>query len=377
MPSGRRFILWPFVVIAFTVVIYLTRIHTEMVDFDVYRTAATRALDAENLYRATDGHYQYKYLPAFAFVMAPFSKMPFNVARLIWYALTVGILCVFVRWSVGTVPDRRRTEIVLTWAAILLVGKYYGRELNLGQTNLLLGMILMGALMAAQNGSARLAGALVGVGVFVKPYALILVPWVWLVAGFSGVVAGAVTVASGLLLPALAYGWQGNIDQVLGWYRTVTATTPENLLVPENVSLATMWAKWIGPGDGATRLAIATSVGLLAVAVVIFAKRRGVRAPAYLEFSTLMLLTPLLSPQGWDYVLLLATPAIILLVDRWGDMTPPCRTFTAISIFFFSFTIFDFFGRWLYTRLTAINIVSIASLALLVCLWQVRRRQLA
>jgi len=144
-----KFKTWPLLVIAFTVIIYLTRIHVEMVDFDVYRTAASRALSGENLYRVTDGHYQYKYLPAFAFVMAPFTKVDFNVARLIWYALTVGILCVFVRWSVDAIPDRRLTEPWLVWAAILFVGKYYARELNLGQTNLLLGMILIGALLAA------------------------------------------------------------------------------------------------------------------------------------------------------------------------------------------------------------------------------------
>ena len=377
MPSGRRIRLWPFVVVAFMVVIYLTRVHAEMVDFDVYRTAATRALDGQNLYRATDGHYQYKYLPAFALVMAPFAHISFNVARLIWYAITVGILCYFIRWSVESMPDRRLSIAWLVWAAILLVGKYYGRELNLGQTNLLLGMILMGALVAAEAGSGKLAGVLVGIGVFVKPYALILVPWVWLVAGFSSVITGAITIAIGLALPAVTYGWHGNIDQVLGWYRTVTATTPENLMVPENVSLATMWAKWINPGDLATRLAIATSVAAAGVAVVIIAKRRAIRAPAYLEFGTLMLLIPLLSPQGWDYVLLLATPAIILIVDRWRELNMPWRAFAAISIFFFSFTIFDFFGRWLYTRLTAINIVSIASVALLVCLWQLRRRRLA
>ena len=376
--SARRTIpYWPFIVVAFTATIYLARIHEEMVDFDVYRTAAARALDAENLYRSTDGHYQYKYLPAFAFVMAPFTKIDFNVARLIWYGLTVGILCVFIRWSIRAMPDRRLAEHWLVWAAILLVGKYYARELNLGQTNLLLGLVLVGAMLAAQAGSARLAGVLVGIGVFVKPYALILVPWVWLVAGLPGIVAGAVTVALGLTLPALAYGWQGNLDQVLGWYRTVTATSPENLLVPENVSLATTWAKWIGVGSTAANLAIASSVVLMGVAIAIFAKRRGVKSPAYLEFGVLMLLIPLLSPQGWDYVFLLATPAVLLLVDRWRGLSLPWRAFSAITMFFFSFTIFDLFGRWLYTRLTAINIISIAAMALLVCLVRLRWAKLA
>jgi hypothetical protein len=90
-----------------------------------------------------------------------------------------------------------------------------------------------------------------------------------------------------------------------------------------------------------------------------------------------MLLIPLLSPQGWDYVLLLATPAILILVDRWRELPVFWRAFTAVTIFLFSFTIFDVFGRWLYTRLTAINIVSIAAVALLVCLVRLRSQRLA
>ena len=37
-----------------------------LVDFVVPRTAAERFLAHEPLYRPEDGHYQYKYLPAFA-----------------------------------------------------------------------------------------------------------------------------------------------------------------------------------------------------------------------------------------------------------------------------------------------------------------------
>jgi hypothetical protein len=38
-------------------------------------------------------------------------------------------------------------------------------------------------------------------------------------------------IAAGLLLPALAYGWTGNLDQLRVWYRTVTDTNAPNLLV--------------------------------------------------------------------------------------------------------------------------------------------------
>jgi hypothetical protein len=363
MPRRRNLVVWPFVVVAFAAAIYVTRIQYEMVDFDVYRTAAIRALKAENLYRPSDGHYQYKYLPAFAFAMAALTRIELRVA--------------FIRWSARALPEPRARERALVWAAILLVGKYYARELNLGQTNVLLGLVLIGALVAARAGQGRTAGALVALGVFVKPYALILVPWVWLVAGWPGLAAGAAVLVAGLALPALAYGWRGNVNQIAGWLRTVTATSPENLLVPENVSLMTMWAKWIGPGPLATRLAIATGLATLGAAGLILAGRRRVREPAYLEFGALMLLVPLLSPQGWDYVLLLATPAVLITVDRWRETPAAWRAVSAGSLLLFSFTIYDVLGRRLYVALTAINIVSLASLGLLACLVALRRRQQA
>ena len=76
----RRFV-WPLILVLFFITIYVIRVHEEMVDFEVYRTAADRALDAEPLYRADDGHYQYKYFPAFALAMAPFAVVPDQVAQ--------------------------------------------------------------------------------------------------------------------------------------------------------------------------------------------------------------------------------------------------------------------------------------------------------
>ena len=32
-----------------------------------------------------------------------------------------------------------------------------------------------------------------------------------------------------------------------------------------------------------------------------------------------MAVVPLLSPQGWDYVLILATPALAIVLDRWAE----------------------------------------------------------
>jgi hypothetical protein len=157
----------------------------------------------------------------------------------------------------------------------------------------------------------------------------------------------------------------------------VTDTTAPNLLLPENVSLATMWAKWIGAGPLATQLAVVTIVTALAAVAWATWLRKRVASPAYLEFGLLMLLVPLISPQGWDYVLLLATPAIVCLVDRYDLTSTGWRIGTAVAMVLMSFTIYDLIGRALYSRLMAINIVSVSAFGLFVCLAHLRGRSVA
>jgi hypothetical protein len=379
--AGRRFtaksIALALIIASFATLLYVVKINEGMVDFEVYRRAAGRALAAENLFRPDDGHYQYKYWPLFAFGMAPMVWVDHGTAKVGWYALTFFLLCVFVWGAVRLVPEPRLSRRALVWLAILFMGKFYARELFLGQTNILLGVILLGALAAAASGAKKTAGVCLALGVFVKPYALILVPWLLIVTGLQGVLGFAAALAVGLLAPALNYGWSDNIGQLVGWYRTVTDTSAPQLLKEENVSFATMWAKWIGPGQGATVMAIATSLLVAAVTAVIFAWRRRVPSPYYLEFGLLLMLVPVLSPQGWDYVLLLATPAILCVVDRWRDTSIPWRMVAAVGIFGMSFTLFDVLGRYLYSRAMQINVVTIAVLLILACLMNLRRKALA
>jgi uncharacterized membrane protein len=370
-------LIWPLVIAGLAALAFTVRIHEEMVDFDVYRRAAVRAITAEELYRPDDGHYQYKYLPLFAFAMRPFALVDIEMGRVIWFAMSVSLLVVFMRWSVRGLPERRLTEKALIWFAIFFVAKFYVRELNLGQSNILLATILMGALLAEQIDSPVMAGALVGLGVFVKPYAVILVPWLWLVGGLPALVSFGAAVTAGLLLPAVAYGWQGNLHEIQGWYRTVTDTVVPNLLNPENVSTTALWMKRLGDVELAAKLGYATNVAAIAVATWVMAMRRRAHEPGYLEFGMLMLLVPILSPQGWDYVLLLGTPAVVVLVDRWKEMSTPWKALTALGIFGMSFTIFDLIGRTLYTAAMRYNVVTLSVLLLLGALVHIRRRGLA
>jgi hypothetical protein len=359
------------------IAVYTTRIRHEMIDFITWRQAAVRGLHAEPLYRVEDGHYQFKYFPLFALLMAPFGALDEDTGKVLWFALLLALLVALLRWSVAALPDRRLSPPILLLITIVLMAKFYAHELLLGQANLLLGALLLAALVAVQSERPLTAGALVGLTVFVKPYALILFPWLFVARGWQAAAMAVVVVAVGLLLPAAVYGWNGNLDLLRAWLRTVSDSTAPNLLGNDNVSIAAMWAKWLGPGSLASGLAWLTVVATLLLVIVVWQRRRTVSAPEYLECALLMLLTPLISPQGWDYVLLLATPAVVCLVDRWRELTTPWQWGLGVALALMCFTMFDVMGRTLYGQFMALSLVSVCALVIAAGLVNTRWRGLA
>lgn len=380
MPSRTRSFVWPILIFLVIVAGGYAAVRfkrTELVDLAAPRRAAARFLAHETMYRPDDGHYQFKYLPAFAPLMVPFLWVPREVGEVTWFALMVAMTWAFVRLSLGALPGRRRSAQLLVWLTLLLTGKFLVKELVMGQFNLPLALLLISAVIAAQHGKRFSAGAFVAAGVFIKPYALVMVPWLAWTLGWRPFVTFGLVLAAGLLLPAAAYGWNGNLTLLHDWYRTVTDTTAPNLFTPENISFASMWAKWIGPGPAAQGLAVASAVGAVVAGLFLMSRRRHVAEPNYLEGAYFLMLVPLLSPQGWDYVLLLGLPAYMCLVDRWHDVSPAWRAVALVGFFLTSFTIFDLLGRPLYTRLMDIDAVSVGAVLVAACLVHLRWRAVA
>lgn len=375
--AALRPLLLPVFVAVLALTAFNLRISREMVDFEVYRTAGRRAIAAEPLYRPEDGHYTFKYLPAFAVAMAPVALLGFDAARVTWYALSCAFLMLLLRWSVIALPGRRWSQRSLIIVTLVLLAKFYGHELTLGQSNLLLAVLLMAGLGALQLEAPKAAAIALAVAVFVKPYALILLPWFVVTYGVTAGLVAAVGLVAGLLLPALLYGWAGNLAQLSGWWHIVSTSTAPNLLVADNVSLAAMWAKWLGPGTLASGLAAASVVLLLAVTVTMWRQRTRVSEPDYLEFAFLMLIIPLVSPQGWDYVLLLGTPAVVCIADRWRELRTPWRFASGVALALMGFSMFDLLGRAAYGQFMAWSVVTVCAVALAATLAQIRLRALA
>jgi hypothetical protein len=372
-----RRLLPPILIGLLALVAFHWRVRHEMADFSVYRQAAERVIHAEPLYRESDGHYQFKYLPVFAMATAPFALVDVETAKVVWFAVLIGVLVLLVRWSAWFVPERRRAISLLAGLTLLFMAKFYAHELVLGQVNLVFGLLIVAAVGALQSEIPIVAGVLVGAAVCVKPYGLLFLPWLFFTADRRATIACACAIVAALIAPAAIYGFGGNFALLADWWRTVDATTAPNLLGNDNVSFAAMWAKWIGVGTAARVLAAATAVAAVALVADAGRRRKTEHEPAYLEAAALLLLIPLLSPQGWDYVLLLATPAVALLIDRLPEMPRGWQVQIYAALGVMGFVSFDLLGRERYGRFMGFSAITICAIAVLYALTELRRRDLA
>jgi hypothetical protein len=274
-------------------------------------------------------------------------------------------------------PDQRMPGWWLVGVLLVGLGKYHAEDLVLGQINILLTLVVVGAIVAFNGGRDALGGGLVAVAVVIKPYALILLPW--LVARREPrALAGAAAVSTvAMLLTVADYGVSGTVLLHREWWATVTTTTADTLTHSDNVSVAAMFTRWIGAGAAASWLATGAGVLLLASAVAVFLRRRGVPRPDGLEAALLLALTPPISPQGWDYVLVVSTPALIWLANYHDQLPPVMRWLTAGAVAITLLTLYDLLGRSLLYALLNLSVITVAVFVVIGALYTLRVRRAA
>ena len=348
-----------------------------MPDFEVYWTAGWRAARAEPLYRVADGVYRLLYLPAFAVMVIPIGALPLPTAKIVWFALSLAGLGALLRLSVQALPERRRPAWWLVLVAIVGLGKYYAEELVLGQVNLMLTLAATGAIVALAARREALAGSLLALAVVVKPYGLIFLPWLAARRQIASTLAAAIGLVGAFALVSAIYGIDGAIGLHRDWWWAVTDRTAATLAHSDNVSVASMYTKWFGMRALADWLTAATLAVLLLSAALVFHARRGIARPEGLEAALLLTLTPLLSPQGWDFVLVVSTPAVIYLANYHDRLPRPLRWLSVAAIAVIGLTLFDLLGRRLLYALLNMSIITLAVFVLIGSLCALRLRKVA
>ena len=375
----RKHLFW--IAIAGLVVIaaavFAARAKDKMYDFEVYRVAATRVVAGEMLFRVEDGHWQFKYFPAFACLLTPLALLPPVAARAVWFFLTFALIVVLVRWSLALLPERRRTTAFLVTLVILAMAKYYVREIGLGQSNALLAVLAVAAVSQWRSGRHAAAGALLAAATIVKPYAILFLPYLLWRRRLPALAAFTAVLVAAVLLPAARYGFSGNLALLGEWWTTVTTSTAPNLAGQDNVSIAGMYAAWFGVGRLASVLAAITGTTLLLACGLAVARRTSAACPEYFDTALLLFLIPLLSPQGWDYVLLVSTPAVLLLLDRLHAFARPQQWLLLACLALAGLTFWDVLGREPYRALMMSRAVTLGALVQIVFLLRLRWRDAA
>jgi hypothetical protein len=127
----------------------------------------------------------------------------------------------------------------------------------------------------------------------------------------------------------------------------------------------------------ASLLALGSAVATVGAGLFVIQRRTTVVEPNYLEGAYFFVLIPLLSPQGWDYVLLLALPAYMCVVDRWRDTSHGWRVAALLGFITTSFVVYDLMRRPLYFFLLDWGAGSVGAVLIAASLVRLRYRALA
>jgi hypothetical protein len=308
--------------------------------------------------------------------MAPLSLVPLSIAKAVWFGVSVAFIATLVRWSSALWPgvtDRR----LIALAILVVMGKFYLHELTLGQSNALMAVAVLLALKRIQDSRSAGAGLALATAVLVKPYALAFLPYL----AFRRLWAACAWMAGGVaflvMLPAIVYGPSRNQRLLADWVGTIVGSSRPNLLNQDNASMWSMYTKWIGPGDAALWIAGVTVAAMALALAWIVTAGEGINGRESLEVAAILLALPLASPQGWDYVLLIATPVVAVLVSTRSLMPAPIRTIATAAMLVMGLSLFDLMGRQAYAAFMGMGWISICALVLFATLAIVRRRRLA
>jgi alpha-1,2-mannosyltransferase len=268
----------------------------------------------------------YLYPPLFALAVLPLAWLSYPAAFSLWLLANVAFLAASLWLLLG---GRQRVNLLGLSACVLLAGAFYPvwHHLKIGQSSLLLLLLLSATLALLRRGKDLPAGLLLSGAILLKltPAILILLlvvrrRWraVW------GAIGGVVGLSA---LSAILTGWQAQVTYFTRMVPLLSAGTAfypnqslngfiTRVLGAGAYRLADLSAELWVPRIGATIAAVA----LLAVTALFLLRRASDAREESLEdgFAGLVLLSLLVSPISWEHHYVLALLPAWILAARLG-----------------------------------------------------------
>ena len=323
-------------VFLFLLLVYIFIVKKDMTDFGVCYQSGKRIVKGEMLYQVSDGHLQFKYSPAAAVFFSVLALFPYEMAKVLWYFLEIYLLFLCLTASYDILPAKHKKKGWVVALSFLVLLKFIGREMELGQINIFLTYFLIMMVINLLEKKDVQTGLFWGFSLFFKPYALVFLPYFVLKKRMKTIASGLSTLVAGLMLPIFFYGFKQNFFVLKEWKRTLSQSTPSLLDHYDNGSVYAFFLKNLpsDKGEWAWILSICAAllVGCALLWMMIWGKKKGVLQPEVLESSFLFVLIPLFSPLSWHYNYLYPILAVVFLVN-WIDRFPPVMKYVLIVNF--------------------------------------------
>jgi hypothetical protein len=256
--------------------------------------------------------------PQIALFFAPFARLPYATAVVVWQTLSVLMYaaCAFALWRVcPRLRDRWGSALLLVVAAPAL-----RFELGFAQTSAIGLLLVTAAFFALRANRLFLAGLAIG-SLAYKPQLGLAAAVVFIGAREWKIVLGAIVAAAAQLLAGGLYWGPG----VLVAYVSALRRLPDVLSPMEWLKFDMhSWRSFfeltgLPPGAAMTAYVIAAAI----TGVIALASWRA-KGPLVLRYSVFLVATVLVNPHMWVYDFMLLTPVFLLLWDwalEQGDRT--------------------------------------------------------
>lgn len=359
------------------------KFHT--LDFEVYYKTATRMLHQAELYSiAEDGHYVYKYSPVAGLYFIPFALLNYPAAAaLYWILLTVLLIAgvkVFYTLLDETDSQRKRNSIsVVLILSLLTIGVHVHREWHLGQVNLLLLVTYIFMIRAYTKKQLLLFAALLSFSIFIKPFALIFLPYLvykkqWLTIVYSLASTLILAFSPLILYPSLAQlshlyqSWQNEL--------VVELSAKQNLLADANHTIFSVVArytpiKFMLTTSFSQKIYQLIVLALIGIGFLFFSLRQRKKEGTLNEFSFLIALIPLLAFTS-ENAFLFELPVIIILTYHFKLLSLIQKVLFITGCVLIGANIYDIVGSEISAYLISISVYTFG-VALLLSLFLLKK----
>jgi hypothetical protein len=315
---------------------------------DLYNVQTQSAVAAQRVPAAAHIVYLPLYPPQVSMLCAPFAKLPYSWALVLWLTLSSLIygLCCYALWR--TCPNLRNQE-----STVLILAVAYPAFWHLiawGQTTALALACFTLAFFAFRAQREFLAGLALGCLIF-KPQLAVAVALIFAVTLNWKVIAGALLSSAAQLTAASFYYGTGPLRD---WMQVMLNVRKQLAILEPRLyqthSLRTFWTMLVPWSSVSFPLYLITAVVVSALTIASWRSR----LPLSLRFSALLIATVLLAPHLTVYDLVILAPAFLLISD-W-IVTQPQRPATGplklLLYFAFILPLLGPLARWTHFQLS-------------------------